>query len=41
MVQSGPTSSAEAMLEHLKQEVFSFTHGIEPHDDMTLVVVRV
>ncbi|MDM8526615.1 SpoIIE family protein phosphatase, partial [Anaerolineales bacterium HSG24] len=32
---------AEAMLEHLKREVFAFTEGAEQHDDMTMVVVRV
>jgi serine phosphatase RsbU (regulator of sigma subunit)/HAMP domain-containing protein len=41
MVRSGPSSSAEAMLEHLKQEVFAFTNETELEDDMTLVVVRV
>jgi len=34
-------SGAEAMLEHLKREVFAFTEGAEQHDDMTMVVVRV
>ncbi|MDM8529684.1 PAS domain S-box protein [Anaerolineales bacterium HSG25] len=32
---------AEAMLEHLKREVFAFTGEAEQHDDMTMVVVRV
>ncbi|MDM8526616.1 SpoIIE family protein phosphatase [Anaerolineales bacterium HSG24] len=34
-------SDGNAMLEHLKQEVFVFTEGAEQHDDMTIVVVRV
>ncbi|MDM8529695.1 PAS domain S-box protein [Anaerolineales bacterium HSG25] len=34
-------SGAEAMLEHLKREVFAFTGDAEQHDDMTMVVVRV
>jgi serine phosphatase RsbU (regulator of sigma subunit) len=41
MVKHGPNSSAEAMLEYLKREVFNFTNGTELQDDMTLVVVRV
>lgn len=41
MVKNGPNSSAEAMLEYLKQEVFAFTSETELEDDMTLVVVRV
>ena len=34
-------SGAEAMLNHLKREVFAFTGDAEQHDDMTMVVVRV
>ncbi|MDM8526618.1 SpoIIE family protein phosphatase [Anaerolineales bacterium HSG24] len=34
-------NGAEAMLEHLKREVFAFTKGAEQHDDMTMVVIRV
>ncbi|MDM8529682.1 SpoIIE family protein phosphatase [Anaerolineales bacterium HSG25] len=41
IVRDGPTAGAEAMLEHLKQEVFAFTEEAEQHDDMTMVVVRV
>jgi serine phosphatase RsbU (regulator of sigma subunit)/HAMP domain-containing protein len=41
IVQTGPATSAEAMLEHLKREVFTFTGGAELDDDMTLAVVRV
>ena len=41
MVGSGPTGSAEAMLEYLKRGIFTFTHDAELQDDLTLVVVRV
>ena len=34
-------NGAEAMLEHLKREVFAFTGDAEQHDDMTMVVLRV
>ncbi len=40
IIRSGPTSSAEAMLEHLKRGVFAFTGDAEPHDDLTIVVVQ-
>ncbi len=36
-----PRTSAEAMLEYLKQAVFTFTGDAEQHDDMTMVVIRV
>ncbi|MDM8529692.1 PAS domain S-box protein [Anaerolineales bacterium HSG25] len=41
IVKAGPTDGAEAMLEHLKRDVFAFTEGADQHDDMTMVVVRV
>jgi len=41
IIRHGPTTHATAMLEYLKQEVFAFTGGAEPHDDMTMVVVKV
>lgn len=41
ILQAGPTTSAEAMLEYLKGELFSFTADAEQHDDMTIVVVQV
>jgi len=41
IMQQGPTTSAAAMLEYLKQAIAAFTQGAEPHDDLTIVVVRV
>ena len=40
-VAAGPASSAEAMLAHLRHLVSSFVAGGEPHDDVTIVVIRV
>jgi two-component system sensor histidine kinase ChiS len=40
-IRSGPQSSAEAMLDHLRQEVTAFAQDTEPHDDLTVVVVRI
>ncbi|MCL4294884.1 MAG: SpoIIE family protein phosphatase [Anaerolineae bacterium] len=40
-VASGPTASAEAMLEYLKAAVAAFVGKTEPHDDLTIVVVQV
>jgi ligand-binding sensor domain-containing protein/serine phosphatase RsbU (regulator of sigma subunit) len=40
-VATGPQHSAEAMLSHLRDTVLDFVAGIEPHDDLTLVVVQV
>ena len=40
-VATGPTTSAEAMLEHLKAAVAAFVGKTEPHDDLTMVVVQV
>lgn len=40
-VATGPTASAEAMLEHLKAAVAAFVGKTEPHDDLTIVVVQV
>jgi PAS domain S-box-containing protein len=36
-----PTDSAEAVLKHLQASVAAFVGTSEPHDDMTLVVLRV
>jgi sigma-B regulation protein RsbU (phosphoserine phosphatase) len=38
---TGPTSSAQAMLDHLKAEIAAFVGEAEPHDDITIVVVHV
>jgi PAS domain S-box-containing protein len=40
-VATGPTTGAEAMLEHLKAAVAAFVGNTEPHDDLTIVIVRV
>ncbi len=40
LVSSGPMSSAEDMVEHIKQGVFAFVGEAELHDDMTVVVIR-
>lgn len=39
-VASGPQTSAQAMLEHLKSRVSAFVGHTEPHDDLTLVVAQ-
>jgi sigma-B regulation protein RsbU (phosphoserine phosphatase) len=38
---AGPTSSARAMLGHLKAEIAAYVGEAEPHDDITIVVVQV
>ena len=38
---SGPATDAEAMLGHLRAAVATFGAGDEPHDDVTIVIVRV
>jgi sigma-B regulation protein RsbU (phosphoserine phosphatase) len=38
---TGPTASAEAMLDHLKAELAAYVGKAEPHDDITIVVVQV
>ncbi|NJO06843.1 MAG: SpoIIE family protein phosphatase, partial [Chloroflexaceae bacterium] len=40
-VQQGPQHSAEAMLRHLRSAVGTFVGPTEPHDDLTIVVIRV
>jgi PAS domain S-box-containing protein len=40
-VAGGPKISAAAMLAYLQAEVNAFTGDIEPHDDVTIVVVQV
>jgi serine phosphatase RsbU (regulator of sigma subunit) len=37
----GPKTSATAMLAHLRTTITDFTGNIEPHDDLTIVVVQV
>ncbi len=41
VVAAGPTDSAAAMLTHLKNEVTAFVGQRDPHDDLTIIVVRV
>lgn len=38
---TGPTSSAQAMLNHLKAAIAAYVGEAEPHDDITIVVVRI
>jgi serine phosphatase RsbU (regulator of sigma subunit) len=40
-VASGPQTSAEVMLDHLKSEIAAFVGDTEPHDDITLVVMQI
>jgi signal transduction histidine kinase/serine phosphatase RsbU (regulator of sigma subunit) len=40
-VGAGPTTSAEAMSTYLRAEVDAFVGNVEPHDDLTIVVVQV
>ena len=37
----GPTTSARAMLEHLKAEITAYVGEAEPHDDITILVAQV
>jgi serine phosphatase RsbU (regulator of sigma subunit) len=41
VVRSGPRSSAQAMLTHLRLAIETFTGETEPHDDLTIVVARI
>jgi len=38
---AGPHSSAEHMLEHLKRHIAYFVGAMEPHDDLTIIVVQI
>jgi serine phosphatase RsbU (regulator of sigma subunit) len=40
IIRRGPITSAAAMLNHIKMHMQFFTQGVEQHDDITLVVVR-
>jgi PAS domain S-box-containing protein len=40
-INRGPTTNAAAMAHHLQAAVMDFTQGTEPHDDITLLVIRV
>ncbi len=39
-VRNGPQTSAEAMLHHIKQHVHAFVGSIQPHDDLTIIVIQ-
>jgi len=41
LTSSNQHQGCEAVLEHLKREVFAFIGNAEPHDDITMVVVQV
>jgi sigma-B regulation protein RsbU (phosphoserine phosphatase) len=40
-INQGPMINAAAMVHHLQAAVMEFTQGTEPHDDITLLVIRV
>ncbi len=40
IVKTGPTTSAEILLEHIKEKVFTFTDETEQNDDMTIAVLQ-
>ncbi len=40
-VAAGPTSSTEAMVDHLKAELVAFVGDQDPHDDVTIVVLGI
>jgi len=40
-VATGPSTTAEAMLNHLKTDVTTFMDTVSPHDDLTIVVMKV
>lgn len=39
-IASGPTTDPQAMLEHLRAEVATFLGDRDPHDDLTIAVLR-
>ncbi|MCB0208590.1 MAG: serine/threonine-protein phosphatase [Anaerolineae bacterium] len=40
-IRTGPTTSAQAMLDHLKADLTAYVGEAEPHDDITIVVAQV
>ncbi|HRV95960.1 MAG TPA: SpoIIE family protein phosphatase [Anaerolineae bacterium] len=40
-IRTGPTISAQAMLDHLRATLAAFVGSAEPHDDITIVVAQV
>ena len=41
VIQNGPQSNAEMMLDHLKKAVFAFVKDAKPKDDLTIIVVQI
>lgn len=41
VIAAGPTNSAQAMIDHLRDEVDRFVDRTEPHDNLTIAVVHV
>jgi sigma-B regulation protein RsbU (phosphoserine phosphatase) len=41
IIATGPTTSAQAMLDHLEAAISTFTGQAPQHDDMTIIVGRV
>ncbi len=40
VIAQGPSSNAQAMLDHLLRELTAFANGSSPHDDVTIVVFQ-
>lgn len=40
VIAQGPTTNAQAMLDHLKVNLAAFVGAAEPHDDTTIVVIQ-
>jgi serine phosphatase RsbU (regulator of sigma subunit) len=39
-IAAGPTGSAVGMLDYLRSTLDAFVGGVEPHDDMTIVIAQ-
>ncbi len=40
-IANGPTNSSEAMLNHLRANIKTFVNHTEPHDDLTMIIIKV
>lgn len=40
-IADGPATSAQAMVDHILAQVNSFVGQTEPHDDLTIAVLRI
>ena len=40
-IQAAPITSAEAMLNYIKEALILFIGDAKPHDDLTIVVIQV